>query len=200
MTHDERTCEDEVVEETPEGAMMRRAFELFRASGVDGPSALAHLVGRVWSNLQSANLQNTIALGGAESGLPRGSRSEAILDLTDLYHRMGDSASRVGLILAAFASCFHEQYVQLMESQELEPGEVQAAAHAVKGLLMEVGAKQPAVLAAEMEQMCRAGDVAEARKLIPVLGDQIIVTARLVKRIVSVLHVDSEPLQVAEGA
>jgi hypothetical protein len=195
MTQDDKTCDVVESEETHEGAMMRRAFESFRASGVEGPTALAHLVGKVW-----ANLQHKVSLDSYERGLPQESTCEEMLDLTDLYHRMGDSASRVGLILAAFASCFHEQYVQLMESQELGSREIGAAAHAVKGLLLEVGARQPAALASEMEEMCRIGQVAEARRLVPVLGDQIIMTARLVKHIVSVLHVEPEPLQTVEGA
>ncbi len=195
MTQDEKTCDAVGGQETLEGAKMRRAFESFRVSGVDGPKALAHLVGKIWSNLQ-----DNFALDSYKRSAARGSAGEEMLDLTDLYHRMGDSASRVGLILAAFAGCFHEQYVQLMESQELESREIQAAAHAVKGLLQEVGARQPAALADEMEQMCRNGQVAEARKLIPVLGDQIIITARLVKHIVSALHVEPEPMQTFEGA
>lgn len=194
MTQDEKAGKAVGEQETLEGAKMRRAFESVRASGVEGPKALAHLVGKVWSNLQ-----HKLVVDSSKGCLPLGSRSEEMLDLTDLYHRMGDSASRVGLILEAFAGCFHEQYVQLMESQELESREIQGAAHAVKGLLMEVGAKQPAALADEMEQMCRNGQVGEARKLIPVLGDQIIVTARLVKHIVSALHVEPEPMQSIEG-
>jgi hypothetical protein len=87
-----------------------------------------------------------------------------------------------------------------MESEELgDPKSIEAAAHAVKGLLLEVGAKQPATLAGNIEQMCQVGQAAEARKLIPILGDQVILTARLVKHTVAALHVEEEPLQIVRG-
>jgi HPt (histidine-containing phosphotransfer) domain-containing protein len=195
MTYDEKSNDATEEKGTPDAAMMRKAFEEFRASTGDCPRALAHLVGKVWSTLE-----HKIAFSGTQQELVLGSSSEEMLDITDLYHRMGDSAPRVGFILSAFAGFFHEQYVQLMESEELGDAEsITAAAHALKGLLLEVGAKQPAVLAANIEQMCQAGQAAEARKLIPILGDQVILTARLVKHTVASLHVEEEPLYISES-
>jgi hypothetical protein len=195
MTDDGKTNDGVMKGETPDGVMMRRAFETVQAPSVDGPRALAQLVGKVWESLE-----HKIAFDSDRRERSPGLTSEEMLDLSDLYHRMGDSAPRVGLILSAFSACFHEQYVQLMESEELgDPKSIEAAAHAVKGLLLEVGAKQPATLAGNIEQMCQVGQAAEARKLIPILGDQVILTARLVKHTVAALHVEEEPLQIVRG-
>lgn len=196
MTDNQKTNTCSAKSETSEGTMMRRAFEAVQTPSVDGPRALAQLVGKVW-----ASLEHEIAFGSARRGKSPEATSEEMLDLSDLYHRMGDSAPRVGLILSAFSAYFHEQYVQLMDSEELgDSKSIEAAAHAVKGLLLEVGAKQPATLAANIEQMCQAGQAAEARKLIPILGDQVILTARLVKHTVAALHVEEESLQIVHGA
>ena len=189
MTYDSKLNALLTEEIAHDGVIMRRAFEDFCASEGAGPRALTHLVDTVW-----ATLEHKIAFGSSERRVWLNSTSEEMLDLTDLYHRMGDSTPRVGLILNVFSGCFGEQYIQLMESEELGDSDViEAAVHAVRGLLLEIGAKQPATIAANMEKMCQVGQAAEARKLIPILGDQIILTARLVKHAVAALHVEEEP-------
>ena len=114
MTDDENTNNRAVKSETPEGVMMRRAFDAAQAPTMDGPRVLAQLVSKAWERLE-----HKIAFDPGRQKRTPGSASEEMLDLTDLYHRMGDSTTRVGLILNAFSACFHEQYIQLMDSEEI---------------------------------------------------------------------------------
>jgi|GEM_PF-3924744 len=189
----EKTVDALDEEVTANGAMMRRAFAEFKALGGDSPRALARLVGSVWSQLEDKG-----ALANISGERYASISSEEILDLTDLYHRMGDSTPRVTLILSAFAGCFQDQYNELLAAERSgDHKELESAAHAVKGLLLEVGAKQPAALAANVEQMCRAGGADDARKLIPKLGEQVLLTARLVKHTVAALHSDGEGEEAA---
>jgi CheY-like chemotaxis protein len=144
---------------------------------------LADLVRRVWRRLEIDEERLLIA------EVEQGEWSiEQMLDVKDVYTRVGDSTKRVQLILRVFSESFKEQLTQIVSARsEADPKELQYAAHAIKGLLLDVGAKQPAAIASLIEAMCKRGEVEEAKKLITPLSEQVLVVARLVERMLQTL-------------
>ena len=81
------------------------------------------------------------------------------LDLADTFERSGESLRRTKMILAAFLTAYTAPLAKLEAA--LENGDLSSAiipAHSMKGLLLDVGAKKAAQIAASIEAASRAGD------------------------------------------
>jgi signal transduction histidine kinase/CheY-like chemotaxis protein len=81
------------------------------------------------------------------------------LDLADTFERSGESLRRTKMILASFLTAYTAPLAKLEAA--LENGDLSSAiipAHSMKGLLLDVGAKKAAQIAASIEAASRAGD------------------------------------------
>jgi signal transduction histidine kinase/CheY-like chemotaxis protein len=156
---------------------------------IEDPEKLSDLVCRIWRQLEVEENLKAHGLSHEEISADR------MLDLKDVYERVGESTRRMRLILNAFLDCFREQLSRLMTAKNsASPGELRSVAHALKGLLLDVGAKQPSELASLIEQMCKDGRSQEGFKLVTLLSHQVLVTARLIERATEAL---SQGIEVA---
>jgi CheY-like chemotaxis protein len=108
-------------------------------------------------------------------------------DVADVFMRSGDSARRSKLIFKAFARSFSEPLQALSTGgEEKEVGKVKEAAHALKGLLLDIGAKDVGGLAADIEDACKRGEGECAFQKVPQLSREVsfvgAVTERLMQR------------------
>jgi hypothetical protein len=108
--------------------------------------------------------------------------AEQILNVRDIYERMGDSVYRVRLVLTSFLECLKGEVQQLEVAAERGASrDVQEAAHALRGLLLEVSAQGPAAVAARLESLSFDSDVGEHAQLVAQLTTQTTVLARLIR-------------------
>jgi CheY-like chemotaxis protein/HPt (histidine-containing phosphotransfer) domain-containing protein len=144
---------------------------------------LADLVRRVWRRLEID--EKRLVVPEVDDG---DWAIEKMLDVQDVYTRVGDSTKRVQLILRVFSESFKDQLTQIVAARsDTDPKELQYAAHAIKGLLLDVGAKQPAAIASLIESMCKRGEAEESKRLITPLSEQVLVVARLIERMLQTL-------------
>lgn len=112
--------------------------------------------------------------------------AEEVLNVRDIYERMGDSVYRVRLVLTSFLACFDEGLQQLQAaSNSGGSSEVQDAAHALRGLLLEVSAQGPAGVALRLESLSLDSAAAERAQLVEQLAKQATALARLVKDVLA---------------
>jgi len=113
------------------------------ARGAISAPELAALVRRLWSAQREEE-----RVGGSD---------DSMLDILDLYDRSGNSIRRTKLIISAFLTSYGEQLERLILSgaHEADRPAVSDAAHALKGLLLDVGAA-PLAKIAEQVELCYA--------------------------------------------
>lgn len=91
------------------------------------------------------------------------SPTEYLLDIADLFDRTGESLRRTKLILNSFLGAYQEHLAAIHTS--LKARDTDGAiipSHSIKGLLLDVGAKGTATIAAALEAASKAGDVESA--------------------------------------
>lgn len=109
---------------------------------------------------------------------------KGVLDINDVYERSGDSVRRTLLIFSGFGDCFREQLQRLSDGkQSRDLNDIRFGAHALKGLLLDVGAKASADLACRIEQLALKGEADKAVALISQLTKQVLLISRLVAQI-----------------
>jgi CheY-like chemotaxis protein/HPt (histidine-containing phosphotransfer) domain-containing protein len=109
---------------------------------------------------------------------------KSVLDINDVYERSGDSVRRTLLIFRGFGDCFREQLQRLSDGkQSRNLNDIRFGAHALKGLLLDVGAKASAELACKIEQLALKGESDQALSLISQLTKQVLLISRLVAQI-----------------
>lgn len=144
---------------------------------------LVGLIDRLWRQLGAS--KSTESVGNLEKGPSVG--AEQMLDVRDIYLRVGDSMQRVKLVLGSFLECFEEELELLRVA--LASGsstEVQACAHALRGLLLEVSARVPAGLASELESLPTDCEAHQRGRLVKLLSEQVAALARLIERTLDV--------------
>jgi CheY-like chemotaxis protein len=112
---------------------------------------------------------------------------QRVLDIPDVIERSGDSVRRTLLILQGFLDCFREQLTKLGEAKHNgNVEEMRFAAHALKGLLLDVGARVTGALASSLEQDCKMGDAASAQGRVSALTKQTLLVSRLITQVARV--------------
>ena len=89
---------------------------------------------------------------------PQSGAPEPLIELSDVFERSGQSMRRTRMILAAFLTASQAPLRELSQvggSANLET--VSRAAHTLKGLLLDVGARGTAKQAEAVERQCEAG-------------------------------------------
>jgi two-component system sensor histidine kinase/response regulator len=96
------------------------------------------------------------------------------VDIPDIFERSGESLRRTKMIMKSFLDAYNTPTLTLQSS--IEKGDLSEAvipAHSVKGLLLDVGAKDAAATAASLETASRAGDREKALLDLEKLSDQL---------------------------
>ena len=107
-----------------------------------------------------------------------------ILDIEDVFIRSGESVRRTKLILQAFSSSFKDPLADLMRAKSRNDlDELKSAAHALKGLLLDVGATTTGELASTVESLCKEGKLTEGASLVTSLVNQVLAIARLIEKL-----------------
>jgi|GEM_PF-1477329 len=107
-----------------------------------------------------------------------------IFDIADVFMRSGESVRRTMLILRAFDSSFKGPLAELTQAKSARDiDSVRSAAHALKGLLLDVGAVTSGKLASTVESLCKEGRFDDAAALVTPLVNQVLSIAGLVNKI-----------------
>lgn len=150
---------------------------------------------RVWEELCSE--ETLTAFGGASGVLP----FSQILDLADVFLRSGDSVRRTKLILRAFGTSYEDPLTALDRAKSASDLEgLKYAGHALKGLLLDVGAITSAKIASTIEAKCKEGRFAEGADLVATLTDQVRTLARLLSGICAKDNVTMPQSAASEAA
>jgi two-component system sensor histidine kinase/response regulator len=137
------------------------------------PSALRDLTDRLWRDVQQHRplIKPPVPSHG--------------IDITDVFERSGDSPRRTKLILNAFLSCYHGPLEKLQDISKSAPSkDLTLAAHALKGLLLDVGAKHAATLAASIERALKDGDHDSAVASWELVKEETPLVATLIERVI----------------
>jgi CheY-like chemotaxis protein len=135
--------------------------------------ALRDLTGRLWQEVRATNSRSS-----ADSS------SEGI-DIIDVFERSGDSPRRTKLMLNAFLGSYHEPLAKLQNVADGQSTkELTLAAHSLKGMLLDVGAKHAAHLAGTIERSLQTGDAATAERSYEVFTSETASIATLIERVV----------------
>jgi signal transduction histidine kinase/CheY-like chemotaxis protein/HPt (histidine-containing phosphotransfer) domain-containing protein len=119
---------------------------------------------------------------------------EALLDITDLFERSERSIKRTKAILKAFQGSFKEPLAHLAKAKiSKNVVHLKEAAHTLKGLLLDIGAKAPAGMAAEVENFCKQNQFDDAARLVGSLTHQILLLARVIERLCETLEFREDP-------
>jgi signal transduction histidine kinase/CheY-like chemotaxis protein/HPt (histidine-containing phosphotransfer) domain-containing protein len=154
--------------------------------------ALLATVLRAWEKVRGAADLLDCAL--RDAGLP----VERVLDVEDVYERSGESVRRTRLILNAFLSSYKDPLAELLRSVSAQDSvAVKSGAHALKGLLLDIGAKAAAEVAATIEAHGKQGESELGAQHVGELEAQVVMLARLVEQIVEALPAPA-PKKVAE--
>jgi signal transduction histidine kinase/DNA-binding response OmpR family regulator/HPt (histidine-containing phosphotransfer) domain-containing protein len=136
-------------------------------------SALRDLTHRLW---------NEVGFQGAKSTTPTPDNG---IDIDDVFERSGDSPRRTKLMLNAFLGSYHEPLSKLQDlSDPTALKELTRAAHSLKGMLLDVGAKHAASLAGSIERSLQAGDTTEATLQCETFQRETTLIANLIERVV----------------
>jgi CheY-like chemotaxis protein len=110
-------------------------------------AVLLELTTRLWDEMSLAKISSTPAL--PKQGI----------DIEDVFERSGESPRRTKLILNAFLGAYQDPLLILRKvGDPTDIKEITVAAHALKGLLLDVGANHTAERAACVERLLKAGD------------------------------------------
>ena len=116
-----------------------------------------------------------------------------MLNLSEVFERVGDSLRRTQLVLEGFFESYQELIERLLTAKESQdPKTMSRAAHALKGLLLDIGAKTTSQLAARIETTAASGNYSEAAEMITPLGQQTLVIARLVELALERMGLDAQ--------
>jgi CheY-like chemotaxis protein/HPt (histidine-containing phosphotransfer) domain-containing protein len=111
-------------------------------------TALRDLTSRLWEELNQSQADSSGDLG--LDGI----------DIVDVFERSGDSPRRTKLMLNAFLDSYQDPLNKLHDLGDPNSvKEVTRAAHSLKGMLLEVGAKHTADVASSIEQSLKAGGI-----------------------------------------
>lgn len=144
---------------------------------------LAELALRLWTKLAQRDSSVRELFGLSET--PASPEDfQRVLDIGDVIERSGNSVRRSLLIFSGFLECFREQLQKLNDAKLAKSSEeLRFAAHALKGLLLDVGARVSGGLASDIEQLCKGDDGEAALMMVGQLTRQILLVARLVAQI-----------------
>jgi signal transduction histidine kinase/CheY-like chemotaxis protein/HPt (histidine-containing phosphotransfer) domain-containing protein len=119
---------------------------------------------------------------------------EALLDINDLFERSERSIKRTRSILKAFQGSFKEPLGHLARAKiSKDITHLKEAAHMLKGLLLDIGAKAPASVAAEIENFCKQNQIEEASRLVGSFTHQVLLLARIIERLCETLEFREDP-------
>lgn len=136
-------------------------------------SALRDLTRRLWEEV------------GYQRSESHRSPSETGIDINDVFERSGDSPRRTKLMLNAFLGSYHDPLSKLQDfSNPSALKEVTRAAHSLKGMLLDVGAKHAASLAGSLERSLLAGDTTTAARNCESFKRETTLIAHLIERVV----------------
>jgi signal transduction histidine kinase/CheY-like chemotaxis protein/HPt (histidine-containing phosphotransfer) domain-containing protein len=109
---------------------------------------------------------------------------QRVLDIVDVIERSGDSVRRTLLIFKGFLDCYGEQVQKLNEAKRSRNvDDIRFASHALKGLLLDVGARASAALASSIEQVSKGDQFEQASAHVGRLTQQVLLVSRLVSHI-----------------
>jgi signal transduction histidine kinase/CheY-like chemotaxis protein/HPt (histidine-containing phosphotransfer) domain-containing protein len=104
-----------------------------------------------------------------------------VLNLPTLYRRLGRSLTRTKLVLDASETSVKDQLAALNTAVAgNSPEDLRRVAHALRGLLLDVGATQSGQTATEIENLCEAGRIADAIEKVPSLREEAGLVIRLI--------------------
>ena len=135
--------------------------------------ALRDLTGRLWEEVRATNSSSST------------DNSSDGIDIIDVFERSGDSPRRTKLMLNAFLGSYHEPLTTLRKMADAESAkELTLAAHSLKGMLLDVGAKHAAHLAGTIEKSLQTGDAATAERSCQIFTCETASIATLIERVV----------------
>jgi CheY-like chemotaxis protein len=149
-----------------------------RQAGVPYPpvsmeSALRDLTHRLWQEVAPEHDESP------DTGVHDG------IDINDVFERSGDSPRRTKLMLNAFLGSYHDPLSKLRDiSDPRALKDLTRAAHSMRGMLLDVGAKYAADLAETLEQSLMSGDTVDAARYSETLTREATLIATLVERVV----------------
>ena len=154
---------------------------------------LSELALRLWKQIASRDSDLSELFGlSDEPSSPED--LQRVLDIADVIERSGDSVRRTLLIFQGFLDCFREQLLKLGEAKQATNVEdMRFASHALKGLLLDVGARVSGGLASSIEQHCKHGHTEQAVSLISSLTKQTLLVSRLITQITRVAGGEQSP-------
>lgn len=123
---------------------------------------------------------------------------EVILNLIEIFERVGNSLRRTRLVLEGFVESYQELLSRTLSTKE--SGDLKAmsrAAHALKGLLLDIGAKTSSQLAGRLEAIASSGDLACATEIITPLSQQTLVVVRLVELALEKIDIAQQPTELS---
>jgi CheY-like chemotaxis protein/HPt (histidine-containing phosphotransfer) domain-containing protein len=144
----------------------------------DEVANLQDIAYRAWRLLRQENTMSDFELLDNEVSFVE------IFDIADVFMRSGESVRRTMLILRAFDSSFKNPLGELTQAKS--GGDIDSlgsAAHALKGLLLDVGALTSGKLASTIETFCKEGRFEDAAALVTPLVNQVLSIAGLVNKI-----------------
>jgi signal transduction histidine kinase/CheY-like chemotaxis protein/HPt (histidine-containing phosphotransfer) domain-containing protein len=144
---------------------------------------LAELGLRMWTKLATRD-DSVSELFGLSEEPSSPEDFQRVLDLGDVLERSGNSVRRTLLIFRGFLDCYREQLQKLNDAKQSKSAEeLRFASHALKGLLLDIGARASGGLASSIEQLSKDGQGEEGCNLVGNLTKQALLVARLVAQI-----------------
>jgi two-component system sensor histidine kinase BarA len=154
---------------------------------------LAELSYRIWTQVAKKD-DSIIELFSLSEDPVSPEDFQRVLDIADVIDRSGNSVRRTLLIFNGFIECFREQLQKLHDAKHNRDVEqLRFASHALKGLLLDVGARASAGLASSIEQMCKTSDE-EGFAHISQLTKQTLFVSRLISQIHNIASGNNNPL------
>jgi signal transduction histidine kinase/DNA-binding response OmpR family regulator/HPt (histidine-containing phosphotransfer) domain-containing protein len=144
---------------------------------------LSQLGIRLWTQMAKRD-DSLIELFGLSEDPMSPEDFQRVLDIEDVLERSGNSIRRTLLIFGGFLECFREQLQKLNEAKQTKDTDgLRFTSHALKGLLLDVGARASGGLASSIEQHCKNGEPEAALALVNQLVKQVLLVSRLVSQI-----------------
>jgi signal transduction histidine kinase/CheY-like chemotaxis protein len=138
---------------------------------------------RLWTQIAKRD-DSLIELFGLSEDPMSPEDFQRVLDIEDVLERSGNSIRRTLLIFGGFLECFREQLQKINEAkQSRDIDSLRFSSHALKGLLLDVGARASGSLASSIEKHCKNGESEQALGLVNQLIKQILLVSRLVLQI-----------------
>lgn len=112
-----------------------------------------------------------------------------LLDIADVFERSGDSLRRTAMILSGFLGSYQDPLHELDTTTlpPAKPAELRRAAHSLKGLLLDVGARDIAAIAHEVERLAMTEPERLTRNSLTELARGVQVVVSLLERLVGAI-------------